>query len=449
MSQSSSPRKKSTVRHTRAIQRDRITRQSVAPPAPEVEQRLTELIHPATFEQVVHYQRLGMRERTLTLPVMVAFVLSLLWRQMGAVSEAVRVLKREGMLWTGKVRVSQQAMSERLRTFPHQLFEAVLLSVLPPMQARWHSRKRPVPLCVQWALRHFDHIQAVDGSTLDALLKKVGLLRDTPGTPLAGRMMALLDIVSRQPHKLLFEEDSKAHDQSFWEAIVESLLPKTLLLFDLGFLNFAYFDRLCEKTIGFITRAKSNTVCQAIKVLRDTRTLRESLVRVGSGKTACQYPLRLVEVWHQGEWYRYLTNVTDPCVLPAEVVVALYWQRWRIEDAFLIVKRLLGLSYFYVGSINGVQVQVWTTWLLYAVLTDLGDEVANTLDLPFACISFEMVYRGLYHYTQAYHRGEANDPIAYLCAKENQDLGIVKRRRKGQSTEILELAIPPLPLTCN
>jgi hypothetical protein len=449
MNTSSSPRKKSTVRHTRAIARDRMTRSSVAPPAPEVEQRLTELIHPATFEQMAHYQRLGLRQRTLTLPVMVAFVLSLLWRQMGAVSEAVRVLQREGMLWSGKVAVSQQAMSERLRAFPHPLFEGVLTSVLPVMQARWRQRKRPVPLCVAWGLRHFDHIQAVDGSTLDALLKKVGLLRDTPGTPLGGRMLAILDIVSRLPQHILFEENSKAHDQSFWDAIFACLQPKTLLLFDLGFLNFACFDRLCEKGVGFITRAKSNTVCSVVTPLRDTRTLKESVVRVGSGKTACAHVLRLVEVWHQGQWYRYLTNVTEPQVLPAEVVAALYWQRWRIEDAFFVVKRLLGLAYFYVGSVNGVQTQVWATWLLYAVLTDLCDEVAHTLDLPLACISFEMVYRGLYHYTQAYHRGETRDPIAYLCAKENADLGIVKRKRKGQSAEILELAIPPLPLTCN
>ncbi len=449
MSQSSSPRKKSTVRHTRAIQRDRMTRQTVAPPDQEVEQLLTQLIQPATFALVAHYQRLGMRERTLTLPVMVAFVLSLLWRQMGAVSEAVRVLQREGMLWTGKRHVSQQALSERLRTFPHPLFEAVLLTVLPQMQVRWQERKRPLPLCVQGGLRHFDQRQAVDGSTLDALLKKVGLLRDTTGTPLAGRRMTVLDVVSRLPHKLLFEEDSKAHDQAFWEQIVQSLLPKTLLLFDLGFLNFSYFDRLCQKQVGFITRAKSNTVCRREKVLRETRTLHESLVRVGSGTNACSHVLRLIEVWHQGQWYRYLTNVLDPSVLPAEVGVALYWQRWRIEDAFLIVKRLLGFSYFYVGSVNGVQSQVWMTWLLYAVLTDLCDEIAHSLKVPFACISFERVYRGLYHSTQAHHRGETNDPIGYLCARENRDLGIFKRRRKGQSAEILELAIPPLPLTCN
>jgi hypothetical protein len=50
--------------------------------------------------------------------------------------------------------------------------------------------------------------------------------------------------------------------------------------------------------------------------------------------------------------------------------------------------------------------------------------------LPFDRISLEMVFRGLYHFTQAHHRGEATDPIQYLAASENQDLGIVKRLRK-------------------
>ena len=40
-------------------------------------------------------------------------------------------------------------------------------------------------------------------------------------------------------------------------------------------------------------------------------------------------------------------------------------------------KRLLGLAYFWVGSENGVQLQVWATWLLYAVLVDMTDAVAE------------------------------------------------------------------------
>ena len=37
----------------------------------------------------------------------------------------------------------------------------------------------------------------------------------------------------------------------------------------------------------------------------------------------------------------------------------LYRRRWSIEDAFAITKRLLGLSYLWVGDTNGVQIQLF------------------------------------------------------------------------------------------
>jgi hypothetical protein len=37
--------------------------------------RLTELVHPFALSQVAHFHDLGLRERLLTLPVMVALVL--------------------------------------------------------------------------------------------------------------------------------------------------------------------------------------------------------------------------------------------------------------------------------------------------------------------------------------------------------------------------------------
>jgi hypothetical protein len=36
--------------------------------------------------------------------------------------------------------------------------------------------------------------------------------------------------------------------------------------------------------------------------------------------------------------------------LPASCLAALSWQRWRIKDAYAIVKRLLGLVYFWRGA---------------------------------------------------------------------------------------------------
>ena len=109
---------------------------------------------------------------------------------------------------------------------------------------------------------------------------------------------------------------------------------------------------------------------------------------------------------------------------------AVYSRRWRIEEAFNTVKRLLGLSYIWTGSLNGIKLQLWGTWLLscctqlggflrvdsplYAVLVDLDDAIADEVSLPFDRISLEMIYRGLYHFYVAHHQGLATDPIKYL-----------------------------------
>ena len=76
------------------------------------------------------------------------------------------------------------------------------------------------------------------------------------------------------------------------------------------------------------------------------------------------------------------------------------------------------------------------------VLIDLTDAVAAHLNLPFALISIEMVYRGLYFFAQAHQRGLANDLVAYL-AQEAKFLGIIKRKRKTRPPDPLKF-IPDL-----
>ena len=56
--------------------------------------------------------------------------------------------------------------------------------------------------------------------------------------------------------------------------------------------------------------------------------------------------------------------------------------------------------------------------------------IVDVEHLPFDRISLEMVFRGLYHFSRAYERGEADDPVEYFAAPENQDLGVVKRIRR-------------------
>ena len=310
-------KKPSSVRHTRAVQRDRTKRHPSAPPDEHLVARLTELIHPATLRLVSYYHQLGLRERILTLPVMVALVLSLIGRQFSGVSELVRIIRTETLLWVSPLRkLSQQALDQRLRTLPAELFLRLLRDLLPVFHARWQARQRPVPAVIAWARTHYTRLLICDGSTLDALIRKVGLLRELPTHPLAGRMTALLDLASRLPWKLWYEPDPNAHDQRCWPQILTALPAGALLLFDWGYTNFTVFLQLTQAQVTFITRAKINLAYHLETALQRRDPVHDLLVWIGQG--ADRQQVRLMEVLYHGVWYRYLTNALDPQRLPVE-----------------------------------------------------------------------------------------------------------------------------------
>ena len=58
-------------------------------------------------------------------------------------------------------------------------------------------------------------------------------------------------------------------------------------------------------------------------------------------------------------------------------------------------------------------------------------------------ISVEMVFRGIYHFTQALNHGNASNLISYLTAPENRDLGIVKSARPKRAKPPLDLSPSP------
>ena len=175
------------------------------PTCAAIETHLATLIQPAIFAQQEAYRRLGLRERVLALPAMVAIVLTIIWRQLPAVSAAVRLLEREGVLWTPAVRVSQQALSQRLRTLPPCLFAGIWQTLAPPLQARAAARTRPLPPVITRVQAHYPRIWTVDGTTLEAVFKKVGLQRPEPGTVPGGALGAVLDLATKLPPDLVAE----------------------------------------------------------------------------------------------------------------------------------------------------------------------------------------------------------------------------------------------------
>ena len=409
-----------------------------------IEARLMDLISPAVANQMAYYRQLGLRSRILNLSLMVAAVLTILWRQVPSVRELTRMLAREELLWCQAVKVSQQALSQRFLAFPAELFERVLKDLLPGLTERWQQRPdRPLAESLAYARQHFDQIWAADGSTLEALFRKLKVLEDVPVGQLAGKMGTVVDLLTRLPVEIWFRAEAQAHDTTFMPDLLALVKAKTLLVLDRGFYDFDFFADLIERKAAFITRPKKNAFFIVAETLTKTAQVKDQIIFLGTGQNGAPVlKLRLVEVRFGRVWYQYLTSVLDPTILPPFVVADIYRRRWRIEEAFNTVKRLLNLSYLWTGSLNGIELQIWATWLFYALLIDLGDAVADRVGLPFDRISLEMLYRGLYHFSRAYSNGLATDPVSYFADPANQDLAVVKALRKP----ISRLDLSPFPI---
>lgn len=409
----------------------------------EIAAQLEQLVTPTLIAQEKYYRQLGMRDRILNLPLMVAAVLTLIWRNVAGVTELTRMLAREGFLWCEPKQVTQQALSQRFLTFPAEIFESIFKTLLPEFERKWHSRKRrQLPESIQFAQTKFARIWASDGSTLEAIFKKLESLTTLPTGQLAGKMGVVINLVTRLPVEIWFESNAKASDMKYEADILNLVKSGTLILLDRGFCHYLFWQQLIERDVHLITRLNNKASFIVERVFTNSYSIRDRLVVMGAGTPRIPaVTMRLVEIKAGKTWHSYLTSVLDPSILPPYVVADLYGRRWRIEEAFNTVKRLLGLSYIWTGSLNGIKLQLWGTWLFYAVLVDLGDAIADEVSVPFDRISLEMIYRGLYHFYVARHKGLATDPIKYFAAPENQDLGVVKSIRKP----FKKLIIDPFP----
>lgn len=409
-----------------------------APTVAEVEQALWALLSPSLLaprqlerRDPYHPQRvIRMRVRLLTLPVLVVIVVGLVWRRLTSIAEVQRVLAREGLLWVAPLQVSAQAISKRLDTLP----AAALGEVWGEVCARLQAEPAPVlPGQERWAAvrAHFPLIALADGSTLEALRKKTAALQQVEGPVLAGRMLVMVEAFTHRPLWQLYTEEATANDKRFTAELLAAVPEGGLLVFDLGFFSFAWFDDLAEQQKFFVTRLREKTAYRTGQVLSEAPHYRDELIEVGLYRSnPCRHPqLRLVTVRWQGHAYRYLTNVLDPQRLSARQVCELYRRRWRIEDAFLLTKRVFDLAYLWTTSPNGIQLQIIATLLFYTVLLRVCQEVAQALGEPLERISVEMVFRAFYHYSRAVQRGESDHLVAFLTQYAKL-LGLVKRQRK-------------------
>jgi len=410
------------------------------PPVAEIEGRLRAVLTPGRFAaRRVNPPGRRLRERSLTLPVMAVLRVSLVWRQMPALSEALRVVAREGLWDFAPVTVSRQALWQRLQALPALLFAQLYEEAPQHLRA---SPRAAAPAPATDLRARFTALWLADGATLEALRRKVQVQQETPGTPLGGKMLALVDATPRAPLDTWDTPEAQAKDKRFSHQVLAALPVGGLSGLDLGCFSCPFFDDLTEAGKCFVTRLRQKTSYPVLSVLAAGPRFRDQLLTCGPYRSnPCRHPLRLVSVLWDTPWYHYLTNGLEPQRLTAPEVCDFYRRRWRIEEAFLLTNRLLGLSYLWVGDRKGVEIQLYATWLFSAVLADLCGQVATALSQPLEQISVEMAFRSLYHFARAIDLGENPELVPFLVHHAKL-LGLLKApRKRHKERQQQELAI--------
>ena len=62
-----------------------------------ISEHLKDLLSPAIYAQSAYYRSLGLRDRVLNLTLMVAAILTLIWRQVPSVGELTRILEHRSV----------------------------------------------------------------------------------------------------------------------------------------------------------------------------------------------------------------------------------------------------------------------------------------------------------------------------------------------------------------
>jgi len=216
----------------------------------------------------------------------------------------------------------------------------------------------------------------VDGTTLEHVFRKVGLLREGAGTgtaPSGGKCAAVLDLASQLPVQIWVGDAPTANDKRWLPALADLLgvrpddagdapaaqpaeLTRGLLVFDAVRLLRLRLLRLAHRA-----RRRLPDPRQGRRCLRGERVLVSLAHRQRPHHPAGQVSLQRLPAPRtpgRGPGRHRLARLPDQCPRPSGPHPRgrrdLYSRRCgrRASPAFLLVKRLLGLSYLWTGRLQ-------------------------------------------------------------------------------------------------
>ena len=351
-----------------------------------------------------------------------------------------RLLSQQGLWFYPRLPLSDQAIYRRLArdgAAPLQRLFAQLSAVLA---------ERLAPFAATDLAPFAAEVVALDDSTLDRVARSLPALRGTPPGDdrlLPGKLSAVFDLRRQQFRRVEHRDNPRQNEKVAARSLLDGLPPGTLILADLGYFAFAWFDELTERGYWWVSRLRAGTSTAVLHPFYDDGRAFDGLIWLGKHRAdRAGRAARLVRFTVGGATFAYVTNVLDPRVLPLREVARLYARRWDLELAFKLIKRHLGLHLLWSAKDVVVLQQVYAVLCIAQILQALRLEIAARAGVD----PFEVSLPLLVEYAPRYAH-EGRDPVA-VFVEHGRALGFIRpsRRTRIAAPDIApDHLIPPPP----
>lgn len=344
--------------------------------------------------------------------------------------------------WPRVATLSDDAIYQRLRrTGP-----APMQQIWQAVTAQLHAM--PVAPSAQPALAPFaTAVVALDETTLDQV-RRQGVLRTVPrgdDARLPGKISAVFDLRRQLFRTIRVHDDYRENEKVPAPDLLADLPAGSLILTDLGYFSFPFYDGLTNARQHWIARLRDKTSFVPVHCFWERDGSGEWLVWLGAYRAdKAGHLVRLIVVKRGTTTYRYLTSVRDPRQLAAQDVVQLYGRRWDIELAFNTLKTDLGLAVLWSTVWPVIQAQVWAVLTIAQCAFHLRLLVADAATVDLCEVSLPLLLKEVPRFLE---RGE--NPVTTIAwlAQQGTVGGLIRPSRRTRyvvpAPDAAAMAWPP------
>ena len=333
-----------------------------------------------------------------------------------------RLISERGLWFFPRFPVTDQAVYKRLHTAGtkplQRLFEQISSVLAERLQGVASDKLAPFA----------EDVVCIDESTLDAMSRTMPTLRGVPegdSRLLPGKLAGAFDVRRQQWRTVKFQPNPQQNEKVLARDLVAELPTGTLVVADLGYFGFAWFDWLTDRGYYWLSRLRAKTSYKVIHTFYHRGDVFDGLVWLGAHRSdRAKHAVRLV-TFRQGRTVRrYITNVQDTRTFPIASMAEVYARRWDIEMALKLVKQHLKLRLLWSAKLVVIQQQIWATLIISQILQSMRLEIAHRAGVD----PFEVSIGLLVEYAPQYAY-EGRDPVK-IFVERGRELGFIRPSRR-------------------